>query len=187
MCFTLIHVTIWKKRSAATYVLSSLFCQYETILTCQLCPVTHMLFVKSCFYLFVLALHAVHQSCLRRGPGAIRYRWGVRKTSSPVGRSSRGPVCNRVWTSTGRSWPRRESRDCEWIPKNTRSLTTQSKRQPYHPAAQDRLPSEAKQGWAGQYLDERPPEKTRLLLEEVLVRPAGGAHPVVCVGPNAPV
>ncbi len=27
--------------------------------------------------------------------------------------------------------------------------------------------------------------KTRLLLEEVLVRPAGGAHPVVCVGPNA--
>ncbi len=35
----------------------------------------------------------------------------------------------------------------------------------------------------GQYLD----EITRLLLEEVLVRPAGGAHPVVCVGPNAPV
>ncbi len=30
------------------------------------------------------------------------------------------------------------------------------------------------------------PVKTRLLLEEVLVRPAGGAHPVVCVGPNAP-
>ncbi len=29
--------------------------------------------------------------------------------------------------------------------------------------------------------------KTRLLLEEVLVRPAGGAHPVVCVGPNTPV
>ncbi len=26
--------------------------------------------------------------------------------------------------------------------------------------------------------------KTRLLLEEVLVRPAGGAHPAVCVGPN---
>ncbi len=52
-----------------------------------------------------------------------------------------------------------------------------------------------KQGWAlklsrvepGQYLDGRPPGKTRLLLEEVLVRPAGGAHPVVCVGPNAPV
>ncbi len=44
-----------------------------------------------------------------------------------------------------------------------------------------------KQGWAGQYLDGRPPEKTRVLLEEVLVRPAGGAHPVVCVGPNAPV
>ncbi len=59
--------------------------------------------------------------------------------------------------------------------------------QPYHPATQDRLPTEAKQGWAGQYLDGRPPEKTRLLLEEVLVRPAGGAHPVVCVSPNAPV
>ncbi len=28
--------------------------------------------------------------------------------------------------------------------------------------------------------------KTRLLLEEVLVKPAGDAHPVVCVGPNAP-
>ncbi len=39
----------------------------------------------------------------------------------------------------------------------------------------------------GQYLDGRPPGKTRLLLAEVLVRPAGGAHPVVCVGPNAPV
>ncbi len=39
----------------------------------------------------------------------------------------------------------------------------------------------------GQYLDGRPPGKTRLLLEEVLVRPAGGARPVVCVGPNAPV
>ncbi len=37
----------------------------------------------------------------------------------------------------------------------------------------------------GQYLDERPPGKTRLLLEEVLVRPAGGAHSVVCVSPNA--
>ncbi len=49
--------------------------------------------------------------------------------------------------------------------------------------AQDWLPTEAKQGWAGQYLDGRPPGKTRLLLEEVLVRPAG-----VCVGPpNAPV
>ncbi len=38
-----------------------------------------------------------------------------------------------------------------------------------------------------QYLDGRPPVKTRLLLEEVLVRPAGGAHPAVCVGPNAPL
>ncbi len=40
---------------------------------------------------------------------------------------------------------------------------------------------------SSQYLDGRPPGKTRLLLVEVLVRPAGGAHPVVCVGPNAPV
>ncbi len=59
--------------------------------------------------------------------------------------------------------------------------------QPFQPAAQDWLPTEAKQGRAGQYLDGRPLGKTRLLLEEVLVRPAGGAHPVVCVGPNAPV
>ncbi len=36
--------------------------------------------------------------------------------------------------------------------------------------------------WKGDLLG-----KTRLLLEEVLVRLAGGAHPVVCVGPNAPV
>ncbi len=33
----------------------------------------------------------------------------------------------------------------------------------------------------GQYLDGRPPGKTRLLLEEALVRPAE------CVGPNTPV
>ncbi len=39
----------------------------------------------------------------------------------------------------------------------------------------------------GQYLDGRLLRKTRLLLEEVLVRPAGGAHPVVCVCVNAPV
>ncbi len=55
--------------------------------------------------------------------------------------------------------------------------------QPYHPAAQDRLPTEAKQGWSWSV----PGWETRLLLEEVLVRPAGGAHPVVCVGHNAPV
>jgi len=35
---------------------------------------------------------------------------------------------------------------------------------------------------SGQYLD----EKTRSLPKEVLVRPAGGAHPVVCVGPKTP-
>ncbi len=39
----------------------------------------------------------------------------------------------------------------------------------------------------GQYQDGRPPGKTRLLLEEVLVRQTGGAHPVFCVDPNAPV
>ncbi len=39
----------------------------------------------------------------------------------------------------------------------------------------------------GQYLDGKPHGITRLLLEEVLVRTAGGAQPVVCVGPNAPV
>ncbi len=40
---------------------------------------------------------------------------------------------------------------------------------------------------SGQYLDGRLHGKTRLLLEEVLVRPAGGAQPAVCVGPNTPV
>ncbi len=59
--------------------------------------------------------------------------------------------------------------------------------QPYHPAAQDRLPTKLSRAEPGQYLDGRPPGKTRLLLEEVLVRPAEGAHPAVCVGPNAPV
>ncbi len=39
----------------------------------------------------------------------------------------------------------------------------------------------------GQYLDGRPPGKTRLMLEEVLVRRAGGAQPAVCVGSNTPV
>ncbi len=55
--------------------------------------------------------------------------------------------------------------------------------QPYHPA----VPLKLSRVEPGQYLDGRPPGKTRLLLEEVLVRPAGGAHPVVCVGPNVPV
>ncbi len=59
------------------------------------------------------------------------------------------------------------------------------RRQPYHPAAQDRSPIEAKQDWSVPRWET--PGKTRLLLEEVLVRPAGGAHPVVCVGPNTPV
>ncbi len=52
---------------------------------------------------------------------------------------------------------------------------------------QDWLPTEAKQGWAWSVPGWKTPEKTRLLLAEVLVRPAGGAHPVVCVGPNVPV
>ncbi len=54
--------------------------------------------------------------------------------------------------------------------------------QPNHPAAQDWLLTEAKQGWAGQYLDGRPLLKTKLLLEEVFKRSAGGAHSVFCVG-----
>jgi len=33
-------------------------------------------------------------------------------------------------------------------------------------------------------MDGRPSGKTRPLLEEVLVRAAGGAHPVVCIGPS---
>ncbi len=58
--------------------------------------------------------------------------------------------------------------------------------QPYHHAAQDRLPTEAKQGWAWSEPGWETSWKTRLLLKEVFVKPAGGAHPVVCVGPNAP-
>ncbi len=59
--------------------------------------------------------------------------------------------------------------------------------QPYHPAAQDWLPTESKQGWVWSVPGWETPGKTRLLLEEVLVRPVGGAHPGVCVGPNSPV
>ncbi len=59
--------------------------------------------------------------------------------------------------------------------------------QPYHPAAQDRLPTEAKQGWAWSVPGWETSGENQVLLEEVLVRPAGGAHPVVCVGPNTPV
>jgi len=33
----------------------------------------------------------------------------------------------------------------------------------------------------------KPPGKTRLLLEEVLARPAGGAHPVLCMSTKFPV
>ncbi len=73
------------------------------------------------------------------------------------------------------------------LARDERMTQTRYCQQPYHLATEDQLPTEAKQGWAGQYLDGTPPGKTRLLLEEVLVRPAGGAHPVVCVGPNTPV
>ncbi len=61
--------------------------------------------------------------------------------------------------------------------KSIENVLAENHKKPYHPAAQDWFPTEAKQGWAGQYLDERPPVKTMFLLEEVLVRPAGGAHP----------
>ncbi len=66
-------------------------------------------------------------------------------------------------------------------------LSVYSIYQPYHPAAQDWLPTEAKQGWAWSVPGWETSGENSLLLEEVLVRPAGGAHPVVCVGPNAPV
>ncbi len=59
-----------------------------------------------------------------------------------------------------------------------------SSQQPY--PLQPKTPTEVKQGWAGQYLEGDLLGKL-LLLEEVLVRPAGGAHPTVCVGPNTPV
>ncbi len=48
-------------------------------------------------------------------------------------------------------------------------------------------PLELSRAEPGQYLDGRPPGKTRLLLEEVFSDTSRGAHPVVCVGPNAPV
>jgi len=60
--------------------------------------------------------------------------------------------------------------------------TTWYSQQPYHPVAQDWLPTDARVSRDG-----RPSEKARLLLEEVFVRPARGTHPVVCVGPNTPV
>ncbi len=70
---------------------------------------------------------------------------------------------------------------------NEHRLASDFGQQSYHPAAQDWLPTEAKQGWAWSLPGWETPGKTRLLLEEVLVRPAVGAYPVVCVGPNAPV
>ncbi len=56
-----------------------------------------------------------------------------------------------------------------------------------HITLQPNCPLKLSRVESGQYLDGRPPVKTRLLLEEVLVRPVGGAHPAVCVGPNTPV
>ncbi|MBN3326533.1 KAT5 acetyltransferase, partial [Atractosteus spatula] len=47
--------------------------------------------------------------------------------------------------------------------------------------------SGAQQGEPGQHLEGRLLGELGLLLEEVLVGPVGGAHPAVCVGPNAPV
>ncbi len=46
------------------------------------------------------------------------------------------------------------------------------------------MPTKAKQGWSGQFLDERKTGKIHLLLEDVLVRPAEGAHPVLWAAPN---
>ncbi len=71
-----------------------------------------------------------------------------------------------------------------WARGSSRTGLKTTALQPFHPAAKDWFPSRVE---PGQYLDGRPPGKTRLLLEEEFVRPVGGAHPVVCVGPNAPV
>ncbi len=54
-------------------------------------------------------------------------------------------------------------------------------------SAATQSPTEAKQGWAWSVPGWKTSWENLLLLEEVLVTPTGGAHPVVCVGPNAPV
>ncbi len=53
--------------------------------------------------------------------------------------------------------------------------------------AQDWSPTEAKQGWAWLVPGWETTRENRVLLEEVLGRPAGGAHPAVCVGPSTAV
>jgi len=50
--------------------------------------------------------------------------------------------------------------------------------QSYHPVAQDWLPTEAEQGWGWLVPGWETTGKIMFLLEEVLVRPVGGAaHP----------
>ncbi len=66
-------------------------------------------------------------------------------------------------------------------------ISTENDATAISPCSPRPVPTEAKQGWDWHTWMGDLPGKTRLLLEEVLVRPAGGAHPVVCVGPNAPV
>ncbi len=63
---------------------------------------------------------------------------------------------------------------CSYLQKKSFKTTQHNlpSRQPYHSAAQDWFTTEAKKVEPGQYLDGRP-GKTRLLLEEVLVRPSG--------------
>lgn len=57
-----------------------------------------------------------------------------------------------------------------------------------HSAALTCLPTKAEQGsQPGQNLNGRPQGNTRLLLEEFIERPVGGTHPVLRVGPRAPV
>ncbi len=58
-------------------------------------------------------------------------------------------------------------------------IKTENCQQPYHPTAQDWLPTEAKQGWAWSV----PGWETSLYDK----RPVGGAYPTVCVGLNTPV
>ncbi len=127
--------------------------------------------------------------------------WGIgsngKRASSPL---CRGSLFS-VWSQTLRVWrhvsPTSAPSQCwtAWVPSkagqcfhwNIFRSSWGIWPQPYHPAAQDRLPTKLSRAETGQYLDGRPPGKTRLVLVEVLVRPAGGAHPAVCVGPKAPV
>ncbi len=59
--------------------------------------------------------------------------------------------------------------------------------QPYHLVAQDWLPTEAKQGWAFSVLGLETSWENYVAAGRGVSEASRGAHPVVCVGPNAPV